>query len=360
MGETEISWTHRPGTVGRTWNPGQGCSRVSEGCRNCYAERLAARFAESGWSKGLINLKTRKWNGTVRLAPHKLAEPLSWRKPSTVFVNSMTDLFHEGYSNNDIAAVFGVMAACPQHTFQILTKRATRMREWFEWLAIQPSDAGPAWHQSATYCARRAFDMLEWDERLNRADDHKAWPLRNVWLGVSVENQEAMDRWVELWQTPAVVRFLSVEPMIGPVELRCADCNGTPNDHCGPDRGGCPRAFPDWVIAGCESGPGARSCDVQWLRSLRKQCAAVGLAYFLKQGREESERCEECGELVRSYAHSPTLADYSCGCTVEGAEAGDPLPISTGEGSKRKAGGVVELPYLDGVQHSAFPEVRHG
>ena len=300
MGETEISWTHRPGTVGKTWNPIQGCRRVSTGCENCYAERLAARFAETGWSQGLINLKTKKWNGVARLATHKLAEPLTWRKPATVFTNSMSDLFYDGFSNEQIAAVFGVMAAAPQHTFQVLTKRAKRMREWFEWAAgeftMQQRDIAAAPH---TFRAMldAAYEELgkpvkpALDAAWN-AHENDAWPLPNVWLGVSVENQEAADERIpELLRTPAAVRFLSCEPLIGAVDLRHVQHNGEfevdalTGDH-GVNRPLAGRGPGiDWVIAGCESGPRSRPCDVAWLRALRDQCAAAGVPYFLKQAK---------------------------------------------------------------------------
>jgi protein gp37 len=361
MGDTEISWTHRPGTRGRTWNPTQGCRRVSPGCEHCYAERLAARFAENGWSKGLINLKTRKWNGEARLAAHKLADPLRWREPSTVFVNSMSDLFYEGFTNEEIAAVFGVMAAAPQHTFQVLTKRAKRMREWFEWaeaegrkydlLAFEPRALlACAWEA----CAGDAWGDVEPDSRLGDLPSHEVfgenWPLPNVWLGVSVENQAAADERIpELLQTPAAVRFLSCEPLIGEVDLDLPRCE---NDHHGPDAWGLAgdEATPwcsecelersyghwlhldggiDWVIAGCESGPGARRCGVEWLRSLRDQCADAGVPYFLKQAVHGAEFVAGPGDGHRG--------------------------VSFSTGSKRKAGGVIELPYLDGVQHAQFP-----
>ncbi len=341
MGETEISWTHRPGTVGRSWNPGQGCSRVSEGCRNCYAERLAARFHESGWSQGLINPKTKKWNGTVRLAQHKLSEPLRWRQPSTVFVNSMTDLFHEGYTNEEIAAVFGVMAACPQHTFQILTKRARRMREWFEWAG----DFGPSTlYGYAEHAIPTDDDQGRMLGFLRMA---KAWPLPplpNVWLGVSVENQEAADERIpELLRTPAAVRFLSCEPLIGPVTLDggAVTARGHSEDWL---RGvNVPRI--SWVIAGCESGPRARECLVEWLRSLRDQCAAAGVPFFLKQARRDDDDT------------APAPVDFVDPIVTASGRRLVPI-LAAGAGAKVKGGGVVELPYLDGVQHCSFPEVR--
>jgi protein gp37 len=364
MGETSISWTHRPGTVGRSWNPGQGCSRVSAGCQACYAERLAARFAESGWSQGLINLRTGKWNGTVRLAPHKLGEPMRWRQPSTVFVNSMTDMFHEGYSNEQIAAVFGVMAATPQHTYQMLTKRAKRMREWFEWAASDGivTRTSPALYD-ATYlnhlASKAGMTGDAWLKHCEGTEDTcSSWPLENLWLGVSVENQEAADERIpELLLTPAAVRFLSCEPLLGPVTLHEDGLDWLTSDHC---------CGVDWVIAGCESGPGARPCNVEWLRSIRDQCAAAGVPYFLKQAQEtDLGRCGDsdnpngdrpCGRPVKAYVVSHDTAVYSCGCTVEGPEDGVGVPLGAGDGSKRKSGGVIELPYLDGVQHAAFPK----
>jgi protein gp37 len=312
MGDsTGISWTNA------TWNPVRGCSRVSEGCRHCYAERVAARFCDPGQPyAGLIRRGVGGdrlgWSGDVRLVPEHLADPLRWKKPRRIFVNSMSDLFHEKLTNDEIAAVFGVMAACPQHTFQILTKRAKRMREWFAWAADQDCDPHTECHAAAL--------RLDVDDTIhtksNNATD-RPWPLPNVWLGVSVENQDAADERIpDLLQTPAAVRFLSCEPLLDEVRLthvrpeRCETISvlETTEDH----------ARIDWVITGCESGPGARCCDVAWLRSLRDQCAAARVPYFLKQ-------------------------------------ASSAFDVRAGAGSKHKPGGVIELPYLDGVQHAAFP-----
>jgi protein gp37 len=345
MGDgTGISWTDA------TWNPVRGCSRVSEGCRHCYAERVAARFSGPGQPyEGLArykltivnseehdadNRRESRWTGSVRFVAEHLADPLRWRKPRRIFVNSMSDLFHERLTNEQIAAVFGVMAAAPHHTFQVLTKRAKRMREWFAWVGSQGSES--RWHGAVLTCARRAFDYLEWDSRLNRETEHRGWPLPNVWLGVSVEDQAAADERVpELLATPAVVRFLSCEPLIGAVDLT----HRSPNraligatarrvfrDAGGIDEPGIPGHLKpppsiNWMIAGCESGPSARPCDVAWLRSLRDQCASAAVPFFLKQ---------------------------SVAVRLTGA-------VIAGPGSKRKAGGVIELPYLDGVQHAAFP-----
>jgi protein gp37 len=352
---TTISWTDE------TWNPTDGCQRVSEGCRNCYAERFAGRFCGPGQRyEGIVERRLRvisdddqhlvaRWTGEGRLDAGKLAKPLRWKKPRRIFVNSMSDLFFEKFTNEQIAAVFGVMAACPQHTFQVLTKRAGRMREWFEWVAEIGTET----------CRAEAFCHLPADFR----DPHdgmfgeKPWPLPNVWLGCSVENQDAADERIpELLRTPAVVRFLSCEPLLGPVDLTdrlgiwtdCPDCGRDVSldedgccAMCGLDAY---RWGVDWVISGCESGPGARPCDVAWLRSLRDQCAAAGVAFFCKQAEE-------------SIFHDEYGFDPNPDGTLD-----EPIRFGDGSSAKgRRPGGnhVIELPYLDGVQHAAFPEVSN-
>lgn len=333
MGDkTGISWTDA------TWNPIRGCSRVSEGCRNCYAERVAARFSQPGMPYHGLADQTRKgskWTGAVRLIREHLGDPVQWKRPRRIFVNSMSDLFHENLTNEEIAAVFGVMAAAPRHTFQVLTKRAERMREWFEWVhefgALRCDTLRRIRNEATRRLPAELAGRLNGDVHADGVD----WPLANVWLGVSVEDQDAADtRIPELLTTPAAVRFLSCEPLIGPVDL-FAFMKGELRDQCLPMLGGT-SATPglNWVIAGCESGPGSRRCEVEWLRSLRDQCATAGVAYFLKQAEESTDHGE----------------DHHLGA------------IAPDEGSKMKArrpGGnhVIELPYLDGVQHAAFPGV---
>jgi protein gp37 len=344
---TGISWTDA------TWNPIRGCSRVSEGCRNCYAETQAARIVRMGNGKptpydGLVRLARipassagatggaeeprwvespggrafafgveARWTGKVVLDPAALAKPLRWRRPRRIFVNSMSDLFHERLSNEQIAAVFGVMAAARQHTFQVLTKRARRMRAWFEWIQSEPElGASPL-----DMCCEELAD-LDIDFDLMRVGDSvsKIWPLPNVWLGVSTEDQETyVERVRDLHFVPAAVHFISAEPLLGAINMRADELNP---------------AWLDWVIAGCESGPGARPCDAAWLRSLRDQCDVAGVAFFLKQAvGDDSEPAYE--------------DDWERDHRTHG--------LAIGTGSKRKAGGVIELPYLDGVQHAAFP-----
>lgn len=249
-----IEWTDA------TWNPVRGCTRVSEGCRNCYAERVAARFSGPGMPyEGLAAMRAGepRWTGELRVVETHLEDPLRWRNPRRVFVNSMSDLFHEKLHFEDIGRVFGVMAACPHHSFQILTKRPERMREF---VTITTGIPG-----------------------------RPHWPLPNVWLGVSVENQPAADERIpELLATPAAVRFVSAEPLLGPIDFDQE--NGLNAFGCGFEGGwrNCPENSPkcaglDWVIVGGESGPGARPMHPRWARTIRDQCVAAGVPFFFKQ-----------------------------------------------------------------------------
>lgn len=314
---TQIQWTNR------TWNPIRGCRRVSAGCSNCYAERQAARFSGSGQPyDGLVKLTSRGpvWSGEARFIPEKLTEPLSWRKPQMVFVNSMSDLFHEKLTNEQIAAVFGVMAASPQHTFQVLTKRPERMCEWFDWIR---ENAGPGIPWGGAECAdelgiktewlgveersQAVWNARSWAEpavgwRLDITAAHKAgWPLPNVWLGVSVEDQATADERIPLLlQTPAAVRWVSAEPLLGEVWLdvdwlmpRCEACGRHSTrgkcceyePHCtgGTEYSRQENTLLDWVVVGGESGPGARPCDVEWVRSIVSQCSEAQVPVFVKQ-----------------------------------------------------------------------------
>lgn len=285
---TGIAWTDA------TWNPIRGCSRVSEGCRNCYAEKIAARFSDVGKPfHGFASIGPRKgahgWTGKVELVPEKLEEPLHWRKPRRVFVNSMSDLFHEKLSLEDIAAVFGVMAACPRLTFQVLTKRPERMRAWFRWAADSPP---------ITALARC---VMEAEDRLRLWPDFQPafrvpWPLPNVWLGVSVEDQKTADERIPLLlEVPAAVRFVSYEPALGEVSfdrggwLRPSYSSCQQGDR--PEIAAIAKAVAakggwvglDWVIVGGESGPKARPFDVAWARSVVEQCREAGVPCFVKQ-----------------------------------------------------------------------------
>lgn len=276
-----IAWTEE------TWNPIRGCSRVSEGCRHCYAETMAARFSGPGQPyEGLARSTPSgpRWTGKVRLVEEHLADPLRWKRPRRIFVNSMSDLFHEALSNEQIAAIFGVMAAAPQHTFQVLTKRAKRMREWFAWAAAQVNGARVMCVQAAeAKLGRRVFGL------------GAAWPLPSVWLGVSVEDQATADERIPLLlETPAAVRWVSYEPALGPVDL--GPWLGEQGYESNSPAGWVPKeahldwigptdAHLDWIVIGGESGPGARArpFDVAWARATIAACRAAAVKVFFKQ-----------------------------------------------------------------------------
>jgi protein gp37 len=277
MNKTEIQWTDS------TWNPVRGCSRVSEGCRNCYAEGIAARFSGAGDAyEGFAKMtKTGpQWTGLVEVVERHLYDPLVWKTPRRVFVNSMSDLFHERLEDKDIADAFAVMAASQRHTFQVLTKRHRRMREFFMSGGFDDViDAASDLREALN--ARRVRGRFDAPENLG-------WPLPNVWLGVSVENQkEADERIPALLETPAAVRFISAEPLLGPVDLKREwireqrGCAGKTNgihyhdEFCGPRL--------DWVIVGGESGRDARPMDLQWARDVVNVCRGENLPVFVKQ-----------------------------------------------------------------------------
>jgi protein gp37 len=327
---SDIEWTDQ------SWNPVRGCRKVSPGCKHCYAETFAERFrgvAGHPYEKGF----------DPRTVPEALRAPLHWRKGRRVFVNSMSDLFGEWADNDYIAAVFGVMAACPQHTFQVLTKRAERMEAWFQWVAKRGEDGRvmfpddpPAWRIGQMLAVkarqigrvngyRKGTAATRWEDFDPR---RQPWPLPNVHLGVSAEDQpRAEERIPHLLRCPAVVRFVSAEPLLAELDLAPWLFVDGENDWCGCGRGAravigngfhrcaaCGVTEPaegsalSWVITGSESGRRPREFSEAWVRALRDQCAAAGVPFFYKQRLDEKRR-------------------------------------------------KVSLPLLDGVQHAAFPEV---
>jgi protein gp37 len=314
MASTEIEWATK------VWNVTRGCRRVSPGCGGphnqggCYAERQAIRQSGPGGAyEGLVENtgKGPRWTGKGRFAVEKLDEPLRLRQPRDgsrhrIFVNSMSDLFFEEFTNEQIAAVFGVMAAAPQHDFLVLTKRADRMREWFGWVEEQGEHGASPW-DVCMGAAADAFWPLGlgefWQTRVEPGtfSEEEDWPLPWVWLGVSAEDQQRADERIpHLLATPAAVRFVSVEPLLGalnltrylhkgslhscenmPLDWACpAGNNGVPEEEIRCELG---QRKLDWVIVGGESGPGARPCDVAWIRSIVEQCRAAGVAVFCKQ-----------------------------------------------------------------------------
>jgi protein gp37 len=269
---THIEWTEA------TWNPVTGCTKISPGCKNCYIERTPPfHMAGRKFVKGRIPLE---------FHDNRLTQPLRWRKPRRVFVNSLSDLFHADVPDDFIDRVFAVMALCPQHTFQVLTKRPERMAAYI-------TRTG----RSITYlddAARTLGYTLRFDTGNGHPLGLVRWPLPNCWAGTSVEDQPRADERIpHLLRCPAAVRFLSCEPLLGPVDLRNPCAIGRQQ---GLESAGLPGriaaevecTFSDldgigWVIVGGESGPGARPCDVAWVRALVGQCRAVGVPCFVKQ-----------------------------------------------------------------------------
>lgn len=266
---TSIQWT------GSTWNPYRGekgrffCTRVSEGCRNCYAASMNVRFGGADFAKG---------KDEIRLDPRALGQPSRWREPRMVFVNSMGDIFHEDAPADYIQSVFDAMFLAPRHTYQLLTKRAERMRD------VLPHIRFPG--------------GMKWQDA----------PPANIWIGVSIESPGELDRARALRDTPAAVRFISYEPalaevsfrevfMAGPDPGRCECGHGHGFTRC-PNYGGVAKTCHEcacdrfrraagngihWLIVGGESGPRARTFDLEWARSAMKDCREAGVAYFTKQ-----------------------------------------------------------------------------
>lgn len=272
--DTSIEWTEK------SWQVTRGCSRESPGCQHCYAEDIAVRFSGPGKPfEQVIHPRHKKWNGTLLALPESLAGPFSWRKPSKVFVNSMSDLFHESVPDDYIAAVFAVMGMARQHTFQVLTKRASRMRHWFDALPLAP------WHSVLYPALKKYLGPEEFSKLIGRVIDVR-WPFANVGLGVSVEDhQRAEERIPELLQCPAAVRFLSCEPLLGPVNLDSIKYQAGMygwlsafNDGAWPELGKV-----HWVIVGGESGPQARPMALEWAQAIVRACQEDGTPVFVKQ-----------------------------------------------------------------------------
>ena len=247
MADTKISWAEK------VLNPTVGCKKVSAGCKHCFAERMAVRLAAMGRPEYQAVVEGGHWTGHVKCLPHKLDEPLHWKKPRRVFVDSMSDLFHEDVPSSFIFDVLRTIRECEQHSFIILTKRPERMMNWF----------------NHYYCTTE--------------------PYPNIWLGVSVEDQKSADERIPwLLKTPAAVRIVSAEPLLSEIDLdhylypRIVGWQSESGPYESPIYD-LESPIVSQVIAGCESGPHARPAEIDWFRSLRDQCVAAGIPFFLKQ-----------------------------------------------------------------------------
>ncbi len=321
MSKTTIAWTDD------SLNPARGCTAVSPGCANCYAARHATRFSKPGLSfAGLARLKDQPrdaagrkrpklavWSGEVTLIPKALHEPMHWspKHPKRVFVGSVTDMFHDKVPFEYIAALFAVMAATPWVTYQLVTKRPETMADWFRWAeALYP------WKVMTKTAAYYGLDEIDLD-RLALAP----WPLPNVHLLTSTENQETFDERVpHLLACPAVVHGISAEPLLGPIDMgldRWVRTGPWPDGTFIVVRTDRPRSFrvdPDfrpeptplalrWVIAGGESGPGARPCDAEWIRDLHRQTVAANTIPACAAGRHTAFFLKQLGALAIDEGH---------------------------------------------------------
>lgn len=325
MSDTRISWTNK------TWNPLVGCSRTSPGCDRCYAIGVAHRAMQPA-HRGLTLMTEHgaDWTGEVRCLPDRLTVPETWRRPCLVFVNSMSDLFHRDVPPGFIVQVFATMALTPRHTYQVLTKRAQRMAKWTSdptnqclvnvevahRLGIRTAHFAPI---DSSAAARRLGAAIG-DARVAAGlERYSTWPLPNVWLGVSVESQRYANlRLPHLLSTHTAVRWVSAEPLLGRLDLGIGDphrghlsddVHGHPHPRtcltCSSEDHDVPyfRRDPghsgiDWVVAGGESGPGARPMDLEWARSLRDQCCDAGVPFFMKQ--LGAVRARELGAATRA------------------------------------------------------------
>lgn len=371
MSETAIEWTQR------TWNPIVGCSLASPGCTNCYAMTMAYRLERMGVAHyaGLTR-KTKAgpvWTGKLAQAPeHVLTEPLRRRKPTTWFVNSMGDLFHEDVPDEWIDRVFAVMALSPQHTFQVLTKRAARMRAY----VADPTTPRRIYELACDMTIELQLGVVliapGAEESFAPAGPRiylERWPLANVWKGVSAEDQErANERVPKLLDTAAAVRFVSGEPLLGPIAfgdwlvrgdhgLREIDPLAAALVAMGEADGSTwVRPALDWIIVGGESGPKARPMHPDWARQIRDHCAAAGTAFFFKQWGEWRP------DDVRGVGvdHMRFMRDDGL---VHAWGQGLPFETPTSERERWRAIALVGKKRagreLDGIEHNAMPQVRH-
>lgn len=386
---SNIEWTET------TWNPMVGCTKVSPGCANCYAitesRRVLLRVGATAKSeRGLAtrdayalavtnNDKPPRWTGKVGLMEHKLGDPLRWREPLLVFVNSMSDLFHEDVPFEFIDKVFAVMALTPQHTYQVLTKRPARMAEYlndFSQLSSERRHYAVEWLQykhPAISVSQKTPLMI-----LNRpwGNWELPWPLPNVWLGTSVENQATADERIpHLLRCPAAVRWLSCEPLLGPVDLTYAASylidplppRVNRSDYVQAARRLIMCGNIQWVVVGGESGKGARPMHPDWARSLRDQCQAAGVPFFFKQwgewvggtdfacdGDEDKFDADLRAELQNQNVVREVEVKDGCWHEWNPHESpdrdgiNDPVSVRVG----KKAAGRL----LDGVEHNEYPE----
>ena len=345
-----IEWTDA------TWNPITGCSVISAGCKHCYAMKLAGGRLQHHSSRAGLTVDTKAgpvWTGEVRLNGEWLDQPIRWARQRMVFVCAHSDLFHESVPDEWIDSIFGVMWAClygrnerDGHIFQVLTKRAERMRDYFK------TDRREVWARAAVNYGGGIDPDGLWDQVVGFDGPHP-----RIWLGVSVENQEAADERIPmLLDTPAAVRWISAEPLLGPINLRAIE---HPNysvladslagiDSRGTGWGESIRPGPvlDWVVVGGESGPLSRPMHPEWARSLRDQCAATGTPFMFKQWGEYSG-----ADGITAKARDWKMVDDNGRTLQEAGSTANMGPVIHMAKIGKKAAGRL----LDGIEHNGFP-----
>lgn len=339
--QSKIEWTEA------TWNPITGCTVKSAGCRDCYAMTLAGTRLKNHWSrKGLTRQNAdgkHIWTGEVRFNEQWLTQPLKWKKPRMIFVCAHGDLFHEDVPDEWIDQVFAFMALAPQHTFQVLTKRADRMREYIN----NPKVSGRVWDIADQVACD--FNLAEHHPSWKYLTTGKAkatWPLPNVWLGVSVEDSDNADRILDLARTSASVRWLSMEPLIGPVDLDdfwwLRDVHDTSGDIVDYD------SAIDWVVVGGESGKTARPMHPDWVRDIRDLCEAADDPFFFKQWGQFAPHPSGEKVTIRQFQTSIRYVDRDTGQCK-------PHPNRHTDETMRRKGKKKAGRHLDGRTHDAMP-----
>lgn len=329
---TKIEWTEA------TWNPITGCSVVSAGCKNCYAMKLAGTRLQHHPSRAGLTQNTQNgpvWTGEMRFNEQWLKQPLQWKRPRKIFVCAHSDLFHESVPDEWIDRVFAVMALAKQHTFQVLTKRPQRMLDYMNRLGKSAKLLDVA--------ARTIGYTFEFEGVYLIS-----WPIPNVWIGVTVENQEtANERIPLLMQTPAAVRWISAEPLLGAIDLLATPAGDI---MCRCD--GCTKMTPetrlDWVVCGGESGSNARPMNPSWAQALRDQCKVAGVPFLFKQwgGWIETD-VEPGGDLGGDMRRDLVRIVKPAGENDGHFRRGDALMRRV---TKKSAGRL-----LDGVLHDGYP-----
>ncbi|PLU20712.1 hypothetical protein BMJ30_07985 [Sinorhizobium medicae] len=377
---TKIEWTDA------TWNPITGCAVVSPGCTNCYAMKLAGTRLRNHESRKGLTKDTKAgpvWTGEMRFNRQWLDQPLRWSKPRMIFVCAHGDLFAEGVPDLWIDHVFSVMALAPQHTFQVLTKRPQRMREYFAGRRANFGRASEVLHEHISHGLSEAehqdaVDLLDLFDSMGKT-------LPNVWLGVSVEDQKRADERIPiLLDTPAAIRWISAEPLLGPVDFRNlrrynpkgapwidglrglvtrgAYLARSPDECCISTSVTIPGELPslNWVVAGGESGPNARPMHPDWVRQLRDECAAAGVPFLFKQWGNWTDLSDIEPKPICAEERIFTARGEVVGVGVDHGRKGmvdrdwrERGAAWMGRCSKSYAGRI-----LDGVEHNGFPEVR--